>query len=93
MSAQPATIDELRPEAAVSTGVRDKIKNLDELAGIVRRLQAQGETVVLAHGTFDLLHMGHVRHLENARREIEHRIDAGELVEERYHDREEDRDA
>ena len=26
-------------------------------------------TVVLAHGVFDLVHMGHVRHLEAARRE------------------------
>jgi rfaE bifunctional protein nucleotidyltransferase chain/domain len=57
------------PSEAPSAGVRDKIKTLDEIAAIVRRLQVEGRSVTLAHGTFDLLHMGHVRHLEQARRE------------------------
>lgn len=30
-------------------------------------LRAQGKRVVLAHGVFDLLHIGHIRHLEEAR--------------------------
>jgi rfaE bifunctional protein nucleotidyltransferase chain/domain len=48
---------------------RDKILTRDEL---VRRLEvrrAAGESVVLANGCFDLLHVGHVRYLEGARRE------------------------
>ena len=49
--------------------VRDKVRALDELAEIARTAQAAGKTVVLAHGVFDLVHMGHVRHLEAARRE------------------------
>ena len=40
---------------------------MDELVEISARAWASGERVVLAHGTFDLLHMGHVRHLEQAR--------------------------
>ncbi len=48
---------------------RDKIKTIDELAGLVGELQEQGKTVVLAHGVYDLVHMGHVRHLERARAE------------------------
>ena len=47
--------------------VRDLIKSVDELAKISAKAKADGKAVVLAHGTFDLLHLGHVRHLENAR--------------------------
>ncbi len=32
-------------------------------------MKARGETVVLCHGVFDLLHVGHIRHLEAAKRE------------------------
>lgn len=48
---------------------RDKIVSLDRMAEIVRTDREAGETVVLCHGVFDLMHMGHVRHLEAARRE------------------------
>ena len=47
--------------------VRDLIKTVPELAKISAKAKADGKTVVLAHGAFDLLHLGHVRHLENAR--------------------------
>ena len=50
-------------------GVRDKIKTMDELAVLTKQARQAGETVVLCHGVFDLLHMGHVRHLEVARKE------------------------
>lgn len=46
---------------------RDKVRPLAELGAIVNRLRQAGKTVVHAHGTFDLLHIGHVRHLEAAR--------------------------
>lgn len=38
------------------------------LARIVRRAQARGRRVVFTNGCFDLLHAGHVRLLEQARR-------------------------
>src|SRR5712691_5606762 len=50
--------------AAVSP--RDKMRTVTELAAITQRLRQAGKTVVQAHGTFDLLHLGHVRHLEAA---------------------------
>lgn len=56
----------IRPEA--SGGARDRIKSVSELADIAQRARTEGKTVVLAHGVFDLLHLGHVRHLEAARR-------------------------
>lgn len=48
---------------------RDKIHSLPEVAEIAATTRAQGKSVVLCHGVFDLLHMGHVRHFEAARRE------------------------
>lgn len=40
-----------------------------ELARLLDAERAAGRTVVLANGCFDLLHVGHVRYLEGARRE------------------------
>jgi len=48
---------------------RDKVKTLDELGTIAAAARTAGRTVALAHGVFDLVHMGHVRHLEAAHRE------------------------
>jgi len=47
---------------------REKVRTLDDLATIIAEARAAGRTVALAHGVFDLLHLGHVRHLEEARR-------------------------
>ena len=44
-----------------------KISKKEELRDIVRRLQAEGKTVVFANGCFDLLHVGHVRYLASAK--------------------------
>lgn len=56
------------PSASPVRSARDKIKPLAALGPIAERLRRNGEVIVLAHGTFDLLHAGHVRHLEAARR-------------------------
>lgn len=50
---------------------RDKVKTLSELGHIADEVRAQGKTIALAHGAFDLLHLGHVRHLERARKEAD----------------------
>jgi rfaE bifunctional protein nucleotidyltransferase chain/domain len=44
-----------------------KILTVAELAARAKKFRAGGLVVVQAHGTFDLLHLGHVRHLEAAR--------------------------
>lgn len=44
-----------------------KIKSLDELASLLAERPA-GTRVVHCHGTFDLLHLGHIRHFEEARK-------------------------
>src|SRR5580698_8187548 len=47
---------------------RDKIRTVAEVAAICEQGRRAGQVVVQAHGTFDLLHLGHVRHLEAARK-------------------------
>ncbi|MBT6718087.1 MAG: adenylyltransferase/cytidyltransferase family protein [Nitrospina sp.] len=46
-----------------------KILSLESLASKAEELRQQGKRIVLCHGTFDLLHIGHIRHLQNARKE------------------------
>ncbi len=56
---------------AVSLAHRDtdsKIKNRDVLASILERERAKGRQVVFTNGCFDLLHAGHVKYLQAARR-------------------------
>lgn len=55
--------------APIDISVRAKIRPLQDLATIAEQARSEGKQVVLAHGSFDLLHMGHVRHLEQARRQ------------------------
>jgi len=46
----------------------DKIVGLEELAGIVARLKSEGKRVAQCHGCFDLLHFGHIKHFESAKK-------------------------
>jgi rfaE bifunctional protein nucleotidyltransferase chain/domain len=54
----------LWPEASTP---RQKIMSVPAVATLARRMRAAGKRVVQAHGTFDLLHVGHVRHMQAAR--------------------------
>jgi rfaE bifunctional protein nucleotidyltransferase chain/domain len=45
-----------------------KLLPLDDLAAAIEKLRAAGRRIVLCHGVFDLLHIGHVRHFEQARK-------------------------
>ena len=45
-----------------------KIKGREELMGVLARLRSEGKRVVFTNGCFDLLHLGHVTYLEEARR-------------------------
>ncbi|MBL94260.1 MAG: cytidyltransferase [Magnetovibrio sp.] len=48
---------------------RSKIKTLDEIAEIAAVARVAGKKIVLCHGVFDLVHIGHVRHFQLARKE------------------------
>jgi rfaE bifunctional protein nucleotidyltransferase chain/domain len=53
----------------VARVARDKIRSIEDLGCIAADAHSRKQAVVLCHGVFDLVHMGHVRHLEAARRE------------------------
>lgn len=49
----------------------EKIVSIEQLAQRSSELKAAGKTVALCHGTFDLLHIGHIRHLQSASRQAD----------------------
>ena len=44
-----------------------KILKLEELKKRVEKLKKEGKKIVLANGSFDLLHVGHIRYLKDAK--------------------------
>ena len=50
---------------------RSKIASLEEVAQRVAAARAEGRTVALANGCFDVIHVGHVRYLQGARAEAD----------------------
>ena len=47
--------------------MKQKIKARKELLRIIKDLKAKGKRIVFTNGCFDLLHIGHIRYLEEAR--------------------------
>jgi len=45
-----------------------KIKSLKELSEIISSLKKQGKKIAHCHGCFDLLHIGHIKHFESAKK-------------------------
>ncbi len=45
----------------------EKIKTLEEVVEIRQRLRREGQKLVFTNGCFDILHVGHVRYLNQAR--------------------------
>ena len=64
MKDRPVSVERVR---ALHQKTQSKILTVGEVAAMTGKLRAEGQVVVQAHGTFDLLHLGHVRHLEAAR--------------------------
>jgi rfaE bifunctional protein kinase chain/domain/rfaE bifunctional protein nucleotidyltransferase chain/domain len=46
-----------------------KVLSLEQASVALRSAQAAGERVVHCHGCFDIVHPGHIRHLQHARRQ------------------------
>lgn len=64
----PIERDEVADELRRLIGLRvGKTMNRDRLADEIARRRERGETIVFTNGCFDLLHMGHVRYLQQAR--------------------------
>ncbi|MDE2149916.1 MAG: bifunctional D-glycero-beta-D-manno-heptose-7-phosphate kinase/D-glycero-beta-D-manno-heptose 1-phosphate adenylyltransferase HldE [Gammaproteobacteria bacterium] len=65
-----ATVSPVELDRAIRHGHDDDAGVLgeDELIARVASARGQGQTIVMTNGCFDLLHVGHVRYLEAARR-------------------------
>ena len=58
------------PKNGLNTSVKmssDKIVPLEKLTEKVKSAKADGKKVVHCHGVFDLLHIGHIKHFEEAK--------------------------
>ena len=44
-----------------------KVCTLDQLLSLRQRAREQGKTIVHCHGCFDIVHPGHIHHLQFAR--------------------------
>ncbi|NLO91201.1 MAG: adenylyltransferase/cytidyltransferase family protein, partial [Elusimicrobia bacterium] len=55
--------------AAENNSSNSKIRTIAGLAKITAQLRKKGKRVVLCHGVYDLLHPGHIKHLEAAKKE------------------------
>lgn len=53
----------------MTTSPQDKIKTIDEVSRLTEKMRREGLKTVLCHGVFDVLHPGHVRHLQQAKKE------------------------
>lgn len=47
--------------------MKSKIKNINELPELIDNLKSKGKIVIHCHGVFDLLHIGHIKHFEEAK--------------------------
>src|SRR3989344_1680230 len=47
---------------------KDKIKTIKELKEIIGELKKQNKKIVTTNGVFDILHIGHIRYLQKAKK-------------------------
>jgi|TARA_B100001971_G_C17738665_1_gene309566 rfaE bifunctional protein nucleotidyltransferase chain/domain len=48
--------------------MKQKIKTIDELKNISEKLKNQNKKVITTNGIFDILHIGHIRYLKEAKK-------------------------
>jgi len=48
--------------------INSKIKTLNELVKIVQKLKSENKKIITTNGVFDILHYGHVKYLEEAKK-------------------------
>ncbi len=70
VGAATATIEEIEEyESSLHKISADsRIKSFEEIEKIARNFRQRGKKVVFTNGCFDILHLGHVKYLEEARR-------------------------
>ena len=65
----PILRSEMERELRGHVHLEEKIVSLKELGFVLTHLRAQGKKVVFTNGCFDLLHAGHIKFLEDSRRQ------------------------
>lgn len=65
-----STVVQLTPpnDTAAAMNTADKILSFESAPRVIGELRAAGKTIVQCHGTFDLMHPGHIYHLQEARK-------------------------
>jgi rfaE bifunctional protein kinase chain/domain/rfaE bifunctional protein nucleotidyltransferase chain/domain len=48
--------------------MNNKIKKIEEISEIISLVKTQGKKIIHCHGVFDLLHIGHIKHFEEAKK-------------------------
>tara|TARA_B100000579_G_C22844098_1_gene863354 strand:+ start:573 stop:2093 length:1521 start_codon:yes stop_codon:yes gene_type:complete len=48
--------------------MREKINSIESLKKIIAKLKTKGKKIVLCHGVFDLLHVGHINHFQESKK-------------------------
>jgi D-beta-D-heptose 7-phosphate kinase/D-beta-D-heptose 1-phosphate adenosyltransferase len=48
--------------------LKNKIKDKEDLKKVVERVKKEGKRIVFTNGCFDLIHVGHTRYLEEAKK-------------------------
>lgn len=49
-------------------GSKRKVKSVEQLRMLIKRLRKNGKKIVFTNGCFDILHIGHIRYLEKAKK-------------------------
>jgi D-beta-D-heptose 7-phosphate kinase/D-beta-D-heptose 1-phosphate adenosyltransferase len=62
------SLDELEVTLEGREPAQQKIKNRNDLASISKNLKNEGAKIIFTNGCFDLLHLGHVRYLREAKK-------------------------
>jgi len=53
----------------ITPKVKSKIRTVDSMVRTVAMLKEKGKTIVQCHGVFDIVHLGHIRHFNLAKKE------------------------
>ena len=67
IATQPVYYKELEDSLVEKDPASKKIKNREELKEIVKQLRSSDMKIVFTNGCFDILHLGHVRYLKEAK--------------------------
>jgi D-beta-D-heptose 7-phosphate kinase/D-beta-D-heptose 1-phosphate adenosyltransferase len=64
----PILLSEMERQLRAHVHQEEKVVTLQDLKFILPHLKAQGKKIVFTNGCFDLLHVGHIKFLEDSRR-------------------------